>query len=406
MMRIALVFRRFALGGSLERDAFLLATGLTAEGIEVHCFCDARASTLDEPGVAIHDIAPWCRGKGRLTGPVERGSFALAASRALRRERRRFDLVHVIGTDSWEGDIVDVHEVMAAAQRRWPSEAGHGYRFAGLRARVAPLTRPLIAVERTIQGLQFRPGRYRRVMAVSEVVRDDLVETFGVATEAIDVVPPPIDRTALAALEKGRFRRALGLGRADHLLLFVGHAFERKGLADALAALAALPETTHLAIVGDGPVPPFAAQASSLGIGRRVHFLGATNEPHEAYADADVLVLPTRHDPWGIPLVEAMAAGVPSVTTPAAGAAHEVETAGAGLVVPAREPRTLALALRTLLANPDGRAEMAARGRRAAVAFGREAYIRAVLASYDRALGVPGPTKGARAPALVRRVPT
>lgn len=388
-MRVALVYRHFNLVGSLPRENVLLARSLAASGLEVHCYCDPATSSAELEGIQVHDIRPLWRGTSRFAVPVERSTFAARATAALRRDRARYDLVHVCGPDAWEQDIVSVPEVVAAAQRRWPVEAGKEHRAARLRAAAAPLTRPQIAVARFVQRLQFRRGRFRRALAVSERVRDDLIAAYGVPRELIDIVPHPFDGEAFRSARPSGLRLTLGLASADSLLLFVGDDYERKGLADAVAALPELSESAHLVVVGKGKRAQFNEQARAVGVGARLHFVGSTEAPEGAYAEADVFVLPTRHDPWAITIVEAMASGVPVVTTPAAGAASVVRAAGAGLIVPERAPRALADALRALLADPGRRRALGEKGRRAAAAFSSEARTEAVLRAYERAVDAP-----------------
>ena len=100
-MRIALVYRNFNLGGSLERDEVFLARGLIELGHEVHCYCNPDTSTAEIPGATFHDVRPWVVSSSRLGRPIERGSFALAATRALRHDRANYDIVDVCGTSGW-----------------------------------------------------------------------------------------------------------------------------------------------------------------------------------------------------------------------------------------------------------------------------------------------------------------
>jgi glycosyltransferase involved in cell wall biosynthesis len=121
-----------------------------------------------------------------------------------------------------------------------------------------------------------------------------------------------------------------------------------------------------------------------------VHFTGAVDSPEDYYAAADILVLPTRSDPWGIPVIEAMAAGLPVVTTEAAGAASVAAAAGAALLVPARSPARLASAIGELLGDPSRRREMGERGKAEAARFDVSSVVDATLAVYERALAEKG----------------
>jgi UDP-glucose:(heptosyl)LPS alpha-1,3-glucosyltransferase len=245
---------------------------------------------------------------------------------------------------------------------------------------------PEIAVVRAIERLQFRPGRYLRVTAVTDQVREDLIRVHGVPAERIDVIPPSIDLARFAAATDGRLRGELAVAPDAQIVLFVGHAFQRKGLDDAIAALAVCSERAHLVVVGGGDPARFRRKANDLGVSGRIHFVGAVDKPEEYYAAADLLVLPTRSDPWGIPVVEAMAAGIPVITTPAAGASAVAVASGSGLVVPARAPRELGIAMQTLLADGTRRREMGERGRVGAARFDVESTVDATLATYELAL--------------------
>ena len=384
-MRVAFVYRNLNRSGSLERDSVFLLEGLAGRGVEVHCYCDPGTS-VDVDGLVRHDVVPLTRSRSRLGFPLLRASFAERATRAIRRERNRYDLVHALGVSAWEHDVVHVPAVMAAEQARWPERAGRGYRAAALRGKLAPLLRPEVAAVRAIERLQFRPGRYLRATVVTEQVREDLMSVHGVPAERIEVVPPAVDVARFAGAKDGTLRRDLQIGTKGSVLLFVGHAFERKGLADAVAALARSGPDAHLVVVGGGESEAYRCEADALGVGTRVHFTGAVNSPEHYYAAADLLVLPTRSDPWGIPVIEAMAAGVPVVTTPAAGSATVAERAGAALLVPPRSPERLAQAIGDLLADPGRRRKMGERGKTEAERFDVSSVVDATLGVYERAL--------------------
>jgi UDP-glucose:(heptosyl)LPS alpha-1,3-glucosyltransferase len=383
-MRVALVFRNFNLGGSLERNSVLLARSLAARGVEVDCYCNPETRTVDIPGVTFRDVRPLTESRSRLGYPLECGSFAIAATRALRRDRERYDVVDVRGIAAWDHDVVHVHAVPKAQHRRWAKDRGRSYRAARARAFLAPVLRPQVVLARSIQRLQFRPGRYRRVIAVTEQVRHDLEREYAVQANLIDVIPPPIDIERFADGDRGDLRQELGLRPEDPLLLFVGHAFERKGLAEAIASLPHVEGSPHLVVLGNGDPTAFRRQAARLGLERRVHFVGGSEQPGRFYRDSDLLVLPTRHEPWGIPLIEAMAAGLPVVSTEIAGAADTVRKAGAGVILADTSPRVLGGAISSLLLDPVRRRTMAERGRASARRFGPDAEAESVLAVYRR----------------------
>jgi UDP-glucose:(heptosyl)LPS alpha-1,3-glucosyltransferase len=278
-------------------------------------------------------------------------------------------------------------------QRRWPAETGRSFRAARLRAAASPVLRPQVSVDRAIQARQFRPGRFRRAIAVTEQVRDDLHDVHGVPPTLVDVVPPPVDLDRIRHAEPSGVRQSLGLSADDPVVLFVGHGFHRKGLDRLVEAIAGIPEA-HLVVVGGGN-PASVMPPSGVGeVDRRVHFVGRVDDPERYYAEADLLALPSRSDPWGIPLIEAMAAGLPVVTTRFAGAATVVADTDAGTVLPDESTAGLREAVLALVQDPPRRRTLGARGPAAAERFGAEAHAAAVLETYRRALTDANPRRG------------
>jgi glycosyltransferase involved in cell wall biosynthesis len=223
------------------------------------------------------------------------------------------------------------------------------------------------------------------VLAVTDEVRADLESVHGVPPDRIDVIPYPIDLGRFGGRNGRGVRSSLGVANGDPLALFIGHDFQRKGLEEAIGSLVELADL-HLVVVGEGDKARYGRLAESLGVGRRVHFAGSTTEPEQFFREADVFLLPTREDVWGISLVEAMAAGVPIVTTASAGAAGLVRAAGAGVVLEDGSPAVLGPTVGSLLADARARSEMGRRGRRAAAAYGEEAFARALLKAYEAVL--------------------
>jgi glycosyltransferase involved in cell wall biosynthesis len=138
--------------------------------------------------------------------------------------------------------------------------------------------------------------------------------------------------------------------------------------------------------VGSGNSEPFKRAAERLEVGHRVHFLGGTKTPELVYAEGDVLLHPARWEVWGTPILEAMAFGLPVVTTAATGSAREVQSAAAGVVVSDSSPRLLREAVSALLGDPDRRREMGERGRVAAAQYLPEAHAERTLETYAKAL--------------------
>jgi glycosyltransferase involved in cell wall biosynthesis len=155
-----------------------------------------------------------------------------------------------------------------------------------------------------------------------------------------------------------------------------------------------LQEPAELTIVGEGE---WGSAVERWARGRQAcHVLGHLDRDAlaDAYAHADVLVLPARSDPWGLVINEAMASGLPVIATRAPGAVDDLlNGTGAGLVVPSHDPRALTQAMRRLAVDVSLRLEMGSRATRVISGYTPEAWaegveeaIHATVTGLDRQL--------------------
>ncbi len=167
----------------------------------------------------------------------------------------------------------------------------------------------------------FTPSSTRRVISLSEKISREIVAHYnypatqitlirnGVATQGI---PTPQEREAV--------RRKLGISSDVKIALFVGTGWERKGLGFAIAAVERLGDPKlQLLVAGEGPEKRYASPS--------VRFLGAVEKMSTVYAAADIFLFPTLFDPFPLATLEALAAGLPVITTTANGVS-EIMTPG------------------------------------------------------------------------------
>jgi len=330
-VRIAFMHRRLA-GGGTEADLRRMAAGLAARGHEVHTF-SARADA-PPPGVTLRRV-PVVRA-GRL---VRLLSFAAMAPRLVARER--WDVVVGFGRTPRQ----DVVRVGGGTHRSYLARM----EAAGLRGRWrGPYHRAILRLE----ARAFAPGAYRRVLAVSDRVRDEVAADYHVPPERIRVLYNGVDLERFHPARRGVLgpvlRRALGLVDGERVCAAIGSGFARKGF-DLLLRLwrEAPPRDTALVLVGDD---------ERLG-----HYRGLAEA---VLAAADVACLPSRQEAFGNVVLEACAAGVPVVTTRRAGAAELLDGPLAALVVDDPEDLdTLARALAHALGPAHDALAQAARAR-------------------------------------------
>ncbi len=267
----------------------------------------------------------------------------LAASAALRR-------MTACGV---EFDAIDAHYVYpdgVAAVRM-----GQAFRKpVVVTARGSDVTQlPDYAIPRRL--IRWAVARADALIAVSAALAERLV-ALGAAPDRVRVLRNGVDTTAFRPADRGAARAALRLDGPT--LLSVGHLIARKGHDRTIAALATLPGVSLL-IVGEGPLrASLEAQAARLGLGERVHFLGAQPQPRlpEFYSAADAMVLASSREGWANVLLESMACGTPVVASPIPGNPEVVQSREAGVIAPSNTPSGLAEAIRELLAAPPDRA--------------------------------------------------
>ncbi|WP_116368414.1 glycosyltransferase family 4 protein [Parahaliea mediterranea] len=223
--------------------------------------------------------------------------------------------------------------------------------------RLTPRFRHFAAYERAV----FAADGHTEILLISETEKAKFLRHYHTPQHRLHMLPPgiaPDRRAGLDAPARRAAKRAeLGLAEGEHMLLFVGSGFIKKGLARAIRALASLREQglpARLFVVGQDKEAGFRRQVASLGMTGQVHFLGGRDDVPDLLLAADVLVHPALDEAAGIVLLEALVAGLPVVVTDVCGYAHHIGAAGAGRVLgaPFAQP-ALETALKEVLAPPE-----------------------------------------------------
>ncbi len=176
----------------------------------------------------------------------------------------------------------------------------------------------------TLENAVFDPAHTRTIIANSRLVRDEILQHSGFPADRIAVVYNGLSAPTQPS-ERAAARERLGLDPEDFCALFVGSGWERKGLRTAIRAIECM-KSASLLVAGRGPADAFfSAQAK---------FVGPTNDLAGLFGAADVFVLPTHYDPFSNACLEALAAGLPVITTPANGFSEIIEPGIHGAVIP------------------------------------------------------------------------
>jgi UDP-glucose:(heptosyl)LPS alpha-1,3-glucosyltransferase len=249
--------------------------------------------------------------------------------------------------------------------------------------------RYVLAAERAM----FADPALRAVICNSQMVADEIARYYAVDRSKLQVIYNGVDTAVfhpgLAAEFRQTMREQTGIARRAPVLLFVGSGFERKGVPQLLRAAARMRRVeTRLVIVGaDRKLAAMQALAARLGLAGRVHFTGPLKDVRPWYGAADGFVLPTLYDPCPNAALEALACGLPIVTSTTCGAQEWVRPGKNGWVVDAVDNAELADRLDDLAALAGDPAARAA-ARAVAEPLTLPAMADRLLALY-RSLGRP-----------------
>jgi D-inositol-3-phosphate glycosyltransferase len=201
--------------------------------------------------------------------------------------------------------------------------------------------------------------RVDRIIAATQDERKQILRYCGATSGQVAVIPCGTDLTLFTPRNRQQARQALELPQNQPVLLFVGRLDPFKGPDVLLRAAALMEEQAQVVIVGgnlagDHELHNLRKLATSLDISQRVHFLGARpqQELPMLYSAADVTVVPSYHESFGMVAVESLACGTPVVATRAGGLLTVVQHDETGYLVP-RCPGFFAERLDTLLRQPD-----------------------------------------------------
>lgn len=353
------VIQEYSNGGGAETVAYELSKAFAHHGI----VNEVRSSHLKiEPpsGTTARPLAGFLsriatRGRMRYLGrllvvPL----FSIATWFAIRREAGQIVMSH---GDCVNGDIMIIHAVNAASIEIKRQEGDWRWRLNPMHYWVA------LRDHLTIRGLRFR-----RYIAVSKRVKDELKEFYGVPDSRIRVIPNGIDVKRFTPKPEARqpIRERYGIPGDAKVLTLVGHEFRRKGLEYVIRALGHLDDTYWLMVIGSEDPTPYRDLVPEVS--SRIVFTGPQREMADFYAATDVYVFPTSYETFSLVCMEALACGVPVIATAVGGIEDYIVDGVNGYFIE-RDPAQIADRVQATFASPEHYAELAANARATARAY-------------------------------------
>lgn len=325
-MKIAIVERKFTPCGGGEKYGWELAHWLLKKGYEVHIITQEKEGETS-PKFHFHFVKK--RGKGM---GLEKYFFSRGVKRILAREK--FNLVY----SSQRTGAGEVIRAGGGSHRR--------YLQAELKAcrnfweRVKKKITQILSLSNFLtlwyEKKEFLSGNYKKILVNSKMVKEEIIKDYSLPEEDLEVIYNGVDAQRFSPQNRKSYRETIrqkyGIDPEEKVIVFVGTGFERKGLIFLFSALRELPQV-KLLVVGRGKIKKYKKIARRWRIEKRVRFTGKVKDPEKYYAAADVFVLPTLYDPFANTTLEAMASGLPIITTRSNGAKEVIEEGKEGFVV-------------------------------------------------------------------------
>jgi glycogen synthase len=347
--------------GGLARHVRKLAENLVEEGFDVHVIARGREEDPAEEerrGVLIHRVREPERPRdlGEFVTWIERMNADMLALGVELGDRHEFDVVH--GHDwlvAGAGDhlakrfrapfVATIHATEFGRHQGWVDKHPQSY---------------IHGVER------WMANRADRVITCSAYMREHVADVYGLEESRIAVIPNGIDPSELVPVDDLDTLRSRFAKPREKLVLLVGRLVYEKGFQLALEALPRLIERVgdvRFLVAGSGTAEAeLREQATALGLDAHGTFLGWIGDDvlHSLYRIADLTVVPSIYEPFGLVALEAMASGCPCLVADTGGLREVVPNEDVGLRFRSRDPRSLASMAERLLTDEELRDRLVA----------------------------------------------
>lgn len=339
-MRLAFIKKRFSIHGGAERYLQTLIKHLKNSGYEIHVFAN---QWVDEEGITFHKVTiiPFTSFLSTLTFNMNTRS-------------------RVTGHGSQFYDCIISFERTTCQDIYRAGEGCHA-EWLNIRSRVEPLYKRLSfkinPLHITLLNLEKKLFENTKlIIANSKMVKKQIISHYAVPEDRIMIIYNGVDLARFSPENKEKWRddtrNNLSIPKGSKVLLFVGSGFERKGLKTLIHAMSLIKEDIKTLIVGKGDTNKYKTLAEKLGVHDKIIFLGTQKEIEKFYAASDLFVLPTLYDPFSNATLEAMASGIPVITTKNNGVAELIENGNEGFVMDGLfDARELADKINLSLAN-------------------------------------------------------
>lgn len=239
---------------------------------------------------------------------------------------------------------------------------------------------------------KFNIMRAKQIITISESIKNEVIKYYKIPEDRINVIYNSVNIEDFYPENRKKYydeiRNMHGIKENEILLVFAGNPFVRKGLKYVIEALPKLENNYYkLLIIGqdDPNKMPYVEMINELGLKDKVIWVGLTPDIKKYFAASDIFILPTRYEPFGIVIIEAMASGLPVVVSKLSGAAELIDDEKDGMKI--EDPTNsdeIAEKLNYLIKNDIVRKEMGRKAREKAEEFTWEKAAEQMLEVFEK----------------------
>ncbi len=376
-MKIAFIRNEYDPYGGAERFTQTLSEAFAERGDEVHIFAREWIES-GTPNIRFHRIRAF-----RSPSLLRHASFVYLAGQSVRKEQ--FDLVQ-----SNERTLCqDIYRAGDGVHARWLEiRATYESFLKRVSVRLNPFHRYILRLERRL----FEHPDLKAVIVNSDMVRREITSRFRIPDEHIHTIYNGVDLKEFHPQHRASvgkpFRKECNISDATPLVLFVGSGFERKGLAALIKGMSMAGSDAKLWVVGKGKTRSYKNLTEQLWLDARVTFWGPQKNVMPFYAAADILALPTWYDPFPTVVLEALASGLPVITTAQCGAAEIIRRGREGFILSSPHAVPELAGYLTKLYHPSQRGVMSVNARRKAEEFPLDRTVRELEELYQNVMNM------------------
>jgi UDP-glucose:(heptosyl)LPS alpha-1,3-glucosyltransferase len=376
-MKIAIIRRKFVLYGGAEQFVQGYIQQLADAGHDIHIFAN-HWSPSNHPNIHLHHVSAF-----NLNAFIRTLSFTFFAAKALGNES--FDIIQS-HEKTWKQDVYRVgdgchKEWLEQRKRCIPTLKGFLLSF-------NPFHWLILKLEKNL----FESGKCRKFIAISQMVKNDILKHYHCPQKNISVIYNGVDLTRFHPKNQSRYRAKIreevGIPENSVFILFVGSGFERKGLKPLLEATQYLRcRDWRMLVIGKGKWKKYIEFAPE-DLRSKIFYKEPISDIEKYYAAADIFTLPSIYEPFGNANLEALASGLAVITSRHCGAANIIQHKLNGLIVERpRSSQEIAEKI-NILFDPSLRQSMRQNGRLLAEKFSIEKNTGEMLGVYQKIISI------------------